>query len=132
MSFCWNDFLQLAKELSQSPAQLGPREAVLRSAASRAYYAAYHCALALANREGYDDDARDTGTHAALRKHFRTQPKERELHLKIADRLEKCCRLRIKADYKDDLGRMPESAAEWAIVNADDVIEFLDRLENTD
>lgn len=40
MSFDWSDYLDLARSLSSGP----PGEAALRSAISRAYYAAYHCA----------------------------------------------------------------------------------------
>ena len=41
MSFEWADYLKLAAALAEEPDSLGPEEAALRSAASRAYYAAF-------------------------------------------------------------------------------------------
>jgi hypothetical protein len=52
MSFNWSDFLTLADALPRNPSSAGPEEASLRSAISRAYYAAF-C--------GARDFARDKG-----------------------------------------------------------------------
>lgn len=41
MSFDWVDFLALADALVRDPNSPGPEEASLRSASSRAYYAAF-------------------------------------------------------------------------------------------
>ncbi|MGQ9626069.1 MAG: hypothetical protein ACUVV0_04085 [Anaerolineae bacterium] len=41
MSFNWADFLTLAEALLRDPNSPGPEEASLRSAISRAYYAAF-------------------------------------------------------------------------------------------
>lgn len=53
MSFEWADYLTLAEALSRNPGVPGPEEAALRTAISRAYYAAYRRALniAVARRE---------------------------------------------------------------------------------
>ena len=48
MSFNWTDFLTLADALVRAPNSPGPEEASLRSAISRAYYAAFHVARNLA------------------------------------------------------------------------------------
>lgn len=53
MSFDWIDYLSFATELLSDPDTPGPPEAALRSAASRAYYAAFHAALTFAQAEGY-------------------------------------------------------------------------------
>jgi hypothetical protein len=42
MSFPWTRYLDLAKELAGKPVTVEGREAKLRSAISRAYYAAFH------------------------------------------------------------------------------------------
>jgi hypothetical protein len=42
MSFAWTRYLELAKELAGKPVTTEGREAKLRSAISRAYYAAFH------------------------------------------------------------------------------------------
>ena len=46
MSFEWEDFLDLAQELGNSPSGDRLRQAKLRSAVSRAYYASYNHAQA--------------------------------------------------------------------------------------
>ena len=53
MRFDWTEFLTLAEALRAAPGSPGPPEAALRSAASRAYYAAFHSALIFARREGF-------------------------------------------------------------------------------
>ena len=53
MSFNWTEFLTFAEALQADPDSPGPPEAALRSAASRAYYAAFHRALDVAIKEGF-------------------------------------------------------------------------------
>ena len=48
MSFDWADYLKLAEALTRDPSSPGPEEASLRTAISRAYYAAYRSASNLA------------------------------------------------------------------------------------
>jgi hypothetical protein len=53
MSFNWIDYLTFATALVNNPETPGPSEAALRSAISRAYYAAFRSALEFATSEGY-------------------------------------------------------------------------------
>jgi hypothetical protein len=41
MSFNWSDYLLLAEAMTKKPNTPGPKEAALRAAVSRAYYAAF-------------------------------------------------------------------------------------------
>ena len=50
MTFTWEHFLELAQELADSPPGDNLREAKLRSAISRAYYASFHHARAYYRR----------------------------------------------------------------------------------
>jgi hypothetical protein len=45
MTFNWRDFLTFAENIKIAPDEPGPKEAALRSAVSRAYYAAFQAAL---------------------------------------------------------------------------------------
>ena len=53
MSFNWIDYLTFASALVDDPENPGPSEAALRSAISRAYYAAFKKALEVAKSEGF-------------------------------------------------------------------------------
>ena len=53
MNFNWREYLTLSEGLKAQPNLLGTPEASFRSAASRAYYAAYQCALEYACTEGF-------------------------------------------------------------------------------
>jgi hypothetical protein len=120
MSFDWTQFLDFAKALEGSPDAPGPREAALRSAISRAYYAAFHYALERANTEGYA--ASGTGTdHSGVREHFQSHRPDRR-RARIAVDLSRLYEHRIRADYRDRLGSRPEDVALDSVLLADRVI----------
>lgn len=52
MSFDWHQYLDLARELQRNKQMGSAEEARLRSAVSRAYYAAYHVARKRLEQEG--------------------------------------------------------------------------------
>lgn len=127
MSFDWSDFLSLASALSSQPDIPGPPEAALRSAASRAYYAAFHSALTLARTEGFVPTY--TGKdHFSIRDYFRSHNPTSSQRRKIAVELERLYDLRRVADYRASLNRPPSSLASHALGMANRIIAILNSL----
>lgn len=127
MSFEWADYLELAKNLSASPASPGPEEAALRTATSRAYYAALHLASQRAQAEGYiptysGDD------HQGVSRHFRTSSADR-VRKKIATDLDRMRKSRNQADYDLALTQTPRAMADLTIKSAEQTISALASLE---
>jgi len=127
MTFEWMDYLALAKNLSASPASPGPEEAALRTATSRAYYAALHLASQRAQAEGYiptfsGDD------HQGISRHFRTLGVDR-VRKKIASDLDRMRKSRNQADYDLTLTQTPRAMAELTIKSAEQTIITLVSLE---
>lgn len=129
MSFDWIDFLTFAERIQCDPDHPGPPEAALRTAASRAYYAAYHCALTLAMQEGYV--ARSiAGDHRGVQEHFRQcgQNQNPRVRKKISTELRRLIDHRHWADYDDDIPKKPDYLAVHAIGMAKAIIANLDSL----
>jgi len=130
MSFDWVDLLRLAEALESAPDSPGPPEAALRSAVSRAYYAAFHCALNLASKEGFvpsysGDD------HQKVQAHFRNSSPSDSNHRKIAVELGRLYRNRCAADYDDALRSQPGSLASLSINMARSVLSKLNSIPNS-
>ena len=127
MSYNWAEFLQLAEALQSDPSSPGPSEAALRSAASRAYYAAFHCAVNFARKEGFEPDysGRD---HGKIQSHFRTYGTPNQIRKKISLELNRLYNHRRKADYIETLRRQPNSLASQAIGMAKSVFRNLSSL----
>ena len=69
MAIVPEDLLRLAEALlieAERMPEVPGREALLRAAMSRAYYAVYHAALARARREGYTRPPDGYGSHEGL------------------------------------------------------------------
>ncbi len=100
MSFAWADYLKLAEALRTNPDSPDPREAALRAATSRAYYAAFHCAILFAEGEGFQQ--KYTGEdHWSIRRHFQYhQPNHSEIRRKIFAELGRMYDNRRMADYQ--------------------------------
>ncbi|MBC8254240.1 MAG: hypothetical protein H8E35_09425 [Ardenticatenia bacterium] len=127
MPFDWTEFLTFAKALESDPNSPGPPEAALRSAASRAYYAAFHEALKFARSEGYDP--MPTGDdHRRLREYFRDHQSNDKRRRRIATELGRCWDQRRRADYDVRLRKEPVSLAGHAIGMARSVLKELDSL----
>jgi len=127
MSFKWTDYLDFASRLYDAPeapelAEL--EEASLRSAASRAYYATFHCALDLACREGFHPTG-SGADHFSVQKHFRSRGIEEELHGEVARELKLLWDRRKEVDYQDRFDDRPSSQAYWAVNLATSIIENL-------
>lgn len=124
MSFDWADFLTLAHELSTSPAGDQLREAKLRSAISRAYYASFHHARNY-YKARYKREPPGSGAareHASLPTALTESGRPNE---KQAGRyLSELRRYRRKADYK--VSPMPDDwYAIQALQLARDIIDIL-------
>jgi uncharacterized protein (UPF0332 family) len=129
MSFDWIEFLTFAERIQCDPDHPGPPEAALRTAASRAYYAAYHCALTLATQEGYATRS-IAGDHKGVQAHFRQcgQGPGGGVRKKISKELGRLLNHRHWADYDDVISKKPESLAEHAVGMAQRIIANLDSL----
>lgn len=127
MLFDWTEFLTFAKALESDPSSPGPPEAALRSAASRAYYAAFHEALKFARSEGYDP-MRTGDDHKRLREYFRDHKPNDKRRRRIATELRRCWDQRRQADYDATLYKSPASLAGHAVGMARSVLEELDSL----
>lgn len=127
MSYAWTEFLILAKALYSDPESPGPTEAALRSAASRAYYAAFHCALDFACEEGFEPTY-SGDDHRSVQRHFRNCEPPDQTRKKLATELDRLHGHRREADYFNTLRRRPRSLAELAIGMAERVFRYLDSL----
>ena len=130
MTYDWSEFLEFAKALEADPSSPGPQEAALRSAASRAYYAAFNEALRFAQLEGYDP-MQSSNVHAALRKFYWPHKSRDARRRRIADQLKKCWDQRRRADYDPEPHAKPEYMAVWAIGMAENVLNELESLRHT-
>lgn len=119
MAFDWRDYLELADELSTSG-----DEARLRSAVSRAYYAAYHRARVVAERRYQFTASAGANKHDQLWKFLKQDgkvqsPRERaagEDGLNLRD-------MRAQADYDAVKSEVWKRKADHAIRLAKKVIE---------
>jgi uncharacterized protein (UPF0332 family) len=127
MSFDWAEFLTLAEALQSAPDSPGPQVAALRTAASRAYYAAFHCAVDLALGEGFELTHRGED-HKRIQDYFRNYKPPSPLRRKISLELNRLYNHRREADYDNNLKRQPGSLAAQAIGMARDVLNKLGSL----
>ena len=127
MCFDWTDFLTFAEGLQLTPDTPGPLEAALRSAASRAYYSAFHHALDFACKEGFEPSFQ-ASDHKQVQKHFRNCKPPDRIRQKIARELERLWDQRRQADYDAVLHKEPASLADHAIGMARSVLRNLNSL----
>jgi uncharacterized protein (UPF0332 family) len=123
MSFDWADFLALAQALQSNPEVPGPQEAALRSAVSRAYYAAFHLAGEVARSEGWVPKG-SGDDHKGLQRDLIHGPRSTRLHKSIATKLDRLYDHRRKADYSDTM-RNPAFLAQAALQDAARILEEL-------
>jgi hypothetical protein len=112
MNFDWKDYLILAHALQQQAATGLNQEAALRSAISRAYYAAF-CHARNYARDRHSLQLRYTGDdHFLVKQHFMTRRARG-----IAAKLDWLRQIRNKCDYEDsvaDLAKLLVSALQEA------------------
>jgi uncharacterized protein (UPF0332 family) len=124
MSFNWEDFLTFSENINNNPNIPGPREAALRSAVSRAYYAAFRAALELGKQNGFI--ATHSGDdHNKIREHFRTSKPKDQKKVDISLQLGRLHDLRRQADYENALKQKPENMAVYAIGMAKKVFQCI-------
>jgi len=98
MSFDWPDYLALAQVLGGDNSAAPTEEARLRSALSRAYYAVYGTARAVAKaHDGYVPQRFET-SHQGLINHFKASPDR--VRKSIGANLERMQKNRVRADYE--------------------------------
>jgi len=120
MSFDWREYLDLARHLVDQPKGF-TREAGLRSATSRAYYAAFCTARNVAQQTWDFIPKRGPEDHGRLKRYF-----ARLRMMGPARTLDEMRQWRNKCDY-DDHVRDLESLARKAIEDAEDVLGALRR-----
>lgn len=121
MPFDWNAYLDLARELSQPTGDASKQEAMLRSAVSRAYFAAYCHARNYATRWLKFQPTHEADDHGNLRNHFRRDGKRRGL----AQKLDDLRQWRNNADYDDTFAGDLAACANSAVSKAKTVIDCL-------
>jgi uncharacterized protein (UPF0332 family) len=128
-SFAWTQYLDLARELAADTRSEGV-EARLRSAVSRAYYAAFHAAKDfLAERDGFVPAGPDV--HAKVWRHYLAGPGTGRQRKAVA-RNGRCLREeRGKADY-DNPFPDPDirKAAEGALLLAREIARQVEALRS--
>ena len=125
MSFDWHQYLDLARELEKRKQMASTEEARLRSAVSRAYYAAYHAARKRLVQDG------DTGIRSAPKPHeyvwkqFRLSPELQRQEIGT-----KGSRLKLRrfdADYESAVANWQAMTC-LAILDSESVFEELAKL----
>lgn len=127
MAFDWEDFLTFAENINIAPDVPGPREAALRSAISRAYYAAFRAAMELGKQNGFIA-TRSGDDHNKIREHFRNSKPKHQKKLDISAQLDRLHDLRRQADYENNLKQKPENMAYYAISMAKKVFQCVNEL----
>ena len=129
MAFTWKDFLTFAENIKAAPNVPGPEEAALRSAVSRAYYAAFRAALEFGKQNGFTA-TRSGEDHNKIREHFRKSKTNHDKNLDISTQLNRLHDLRRQADYENTLKQKPENMVYYAINMAKKVFERIEELSN--
>jgi uncharacterized protein (UPF0332 family) len=119
MSFLWADYLRVATHLTEHSDASGFPEACLRSAISRAYYAALNTARNLLQDEWGVEVPETAEIHQFIPNWFMNEDdlNQREIGT-VLDRLRD---RRRKADYDDEIAR-PSSLVQRSIADAQLVI----------
>ena len=120
MSFDWSEYLNLAQELAGQATGPSSQEAKLRSAVSRAYYAAFYAATALLLGEGLDFGKHSGVIAAVHQKYVRTG----RLEKRYGKDLNWLFELRGVGDYGVKI-HVPNEEADKAIEVAEDFVEAI-------
>lgn len=123
MIFDWTDLWVLANALMRDPSSPGPEEGALRSAISRAYYAAFCNARNLARDRGEFTPTGSGRDHQLVREHFENS--SCQIRRKISADLDRLRDNRNRADYNDVLNSNPVSLAQSSVAIAKNVLDAL-------
>ncbi len=125
MSFDWSAYFNLAQELARKPARSPRKEALLRTAISRAYYAAFIQARNyLRDTEGHLISASSDVFIYVKNEFYNSSDLARKA---IGKKLNLLRRYRNKADYDDTLANLPAVTQE-ALKLAKQIITALNGL----
>ena len=123
MTFDWTGFFSLAEKLFEDPQSPGPEEACLRSAVSRAYYAAFKVALEFAENTSEFEPTGYGSDHSSLPIHLQGDDDKDIRQLGVE--LRRLRDDRAQADYKDVLDQNPQKLAEKSVDTARNIINEL-------
>jgi uncharacterized protein (UPF0332 family) len=126
MAFNWKDFLTFAESIKAAPDKPGPQEAALRSAVSRAYYAAFQAALEFGASEKFSPQWSGED-HFGIRKYFQQYSPKSDIRRKIALELQRLYDNRRKADYIKAIANST-SLADWSIKSSQVIFLNLEQL----
>ena len=120
MPFPWTEYLSVARHLKDHGAAGGPLEACLRSAVSRAYYAALNTARNFLRDQWGIEIPEDSTIHTFVPQWFMSggDAAQQEIGV-LLDRLRD---RRRKADYEDEIPSVP-ALTNRALADAQRVIE---------
>jgi uncharacterized protein (UPF0332 family) len=127
MSFDWSEYYQLSRELAGLATDVATPEAKMRSAISRAYYAAF-CKARDYLQQAYPDDEFPQGAdiHYYVPRRFGSSTDK--LRKDIADHLQMLRTYRNRADY-DGVVRDLNSTTQQALRRANSVLQQLSKLK---
>lgn len=123
MSFDWQKYLYLAKELAGNPVKnMESDEAKVRSSISRAYYAAFNIAKDFAFNSSQPPDRDAENNHREIRVWF--QSRTNKQYKRIGVDLNRLRISRNKADYERDMGLLKGSkeANDHALKTAERIV----------
>jgi hypothetical protein len=121
MPFEWKEFVDVARFLLLEAGKTGNQEGMIRSAVSRAYFAAFCHAWNYANQFLQFEPREDVDDHGRLRRHLKDRRRKGD-----ADRLEQLRQWRNEADYLNELPWVDFAAtAAQALSHADRVFASL-------
>ena len=128
MSFDWQTFYLVAKELEQNDAQDNLTDARLRSSMSRAYYSVFHLSRTfLEERRGKPKLGEHDNIHQYVIHEFDIGP-DRQWK-QIGNFLGKLRKYRNNADYEETIDNLPQSAG-MALALAEKTLEILIKLQS--
>ncbi len=126
MSFDWGEYLVLAHQLAGFLDDEVSEEAKLRTAISRAYYAAFHAAQTHLREKDLERGIPPTGrAHQFVAEKYSTHPDE--TRQKIGTNLERLRSKRIYADYRNSFRSLPNET-KYTLRLAQKILEWLETL----
>jgi len=123
MKFDWKEYLALADQLMQERKDIASEEACLRSAISRAYYAAIISSRNFAITKDKFFARRGSSIHRQIADHFKLKNDIKQVAVGI--RLSKLANKRNLADYEDEMPDLLQEA-EKSVRLAKDILTLLD------
>ena len=126
MSFNWSEYFTLAQELTSKSATSTMQEAMLRSAISRAYYAAFCEARNHLLQKDAEAIPNRVNVHAFVGKQF--EKSSDTVHQKIGRLLHHLRSIRNIADYQDRFYGKLSGRTRVALLEAEEVLRLLNTL----